>query len=483
MVPADEQNRFGYFEDIEIVRLHQEMLQRAAATGRGGHADWGWTEDEVLDRSIFSEYRGRAQELIARRSTRAGWWGFKDPRTTVALDLWEDCLDGEACYLFVYRFPWQVADSMQRLGADVFLRSPEYAYRIWTYYNRRLLEFVRRNRERCLLVSTNELAEEPRALASLLQDRFGVEADPKRLEGVVRDGVLGTSGFDDPIAQWTLDAYPEVRDLLLRLDDAADLPNRGRVSTPGYVATETGDEVQVSVIIPCLNHGELLLDAIASVERSLDLSYEVLIVDDGSTAAETHRILDRLRASGYRVIAQEQAGLAAARNRGIGLSRAPYILALDADNRIRSGFVEAAVEILDRSASVGVVYGDRMEFGKRRGRVTVGDFDLPRILWQNYIDACAVFRREAWQDVDGYDELLEVYEDWGFWISLAQSGWEFSYLPVVAFDYRVRPGSLVTLGDDPEVNRRVKDRVLERHRDLYAAHALDVLRTSWSIQR
>ena len=33
---------------------------------------------------------------------------------------------------------------MQRLGADVFLRNPEYAYRIWAFYNRHLLDFYRR---------------------------------------------------------------------------------------------------------------------------------------------------------------------------------------------------------------------------------------------------------------------------------------------------------------------------------------------------
>lgn len=61
--------------------------------------------------------------------------------------------------MLVYRKPWLVADSIQRLGADVFLRHPTWGYRIWQYYNTRLLDFYLRHRDRCLLIATDALPE------------------------------------------------------------------------------------------------------------------------------------------------------------------------------------------------------------------------------------------------------------------------------------------------------------------------------------
>jgi hypothetical protein len=50
---------------------------------------------------------------------------------------------------------------MQRLGKDVFLDHPEYAYRIWAFYNQHLLDFHRRHPDRSLLASTNALLKQP----------------------------------------------------------------------------------------------------------------------------------------------------------------------------------------------------------------------------------------------------------------------------------------------------------------------------------
>ena len=100
----------------------------------------------------------RLQQAVAGRGPEP--WGFKDPRTTVALDAWAEALP-EARFLLVYRFPWEVAASMQRVGAEVFLRNPGWGAAIWTAYNQRLLDFRRRHPERCVVACSNAL---PRGL-------------------------------------------------------------------------------------------------------------------------------------------------------------------------------------------------------------------------------------------------------------------------------------------------------------------------------
>jgi len=493
-IPADRHNRHGYFEDAEVVALHREMLAEATHGGHAGHPDWGWTEDEVFHVDVFHRYKQRAVAIVEKRSKEAGLWGFKDPRATVALDLWSPLLGENARYVFAYRGPWDVADSMQRLGAEVFLRRPDYAHHIWGYYNRRILSFLRKHRDRCLVVNTTAMQEDPKQLIDLARERLCLEGAfeaSNAVEGILKPEEFRATRLEDPLAFRTLDAYPMVREVWQRLQEEADLPMPGRLTSPtvslsGSSCQGTECDPQVSVVTPCLNHGELLLEAVSSVESITEVSCEVVIVDDGSTADETIRILDRLRAAGHRVIAAPHRGLSAARNVGVAAAKADYILALDADNRIRPGFLKDATATLDETPEIGVVYGDRWDFGLHSGLAEVGPFDLPRILWRNYIDACALFRKSAWADAGGYDESLDFYEDWAFWIAVADVGWSFAYREGAAFDYRVRPGSLTHVNllgleaDARERARSLRRRVRDRHRLVYQRHMPELERRGYA---
>ena len=54
---------------------------------------------------------------------------------------------------------------------------------------------------------------------------------------------------------------------------------------------------KVSIIIPCYNHGAMLLEALASVEEVRNANVlEVIIVDDGSSDTETTGIVDEVAA-------------------------------------------------------------------------------------------------------------------------------------------------------------------------------------------
>ncbi|MGL5195420.1 MAG: glycosyltransferase family A protein, partial [Chroococcales cyanobacterium] len=117
-------------------------------------------------------------------------------------------------------------------------------------------------------------------------------------------------------------------------------------------------KIAVSVIIPCYNQGEFVLEAIASVESCQDPVYEILIVNDGSTSPVTQKVLTYLEKKGYQVIHQSNQGLAAARNTGIKKAQGRYILPLDADNKIKPDYITEAVAILDEHPEVGVVYGN-----------------------------------------------------------------------------------------------------------------------------
>lgn len=183
----------------------------------------------------------------------------------------------------------------------------------------------------------------------------------------------------------------------------------------------------ISVIIPCYNHGIFIEEAIKSVEKSDRKDYEIIIIDDGSTEIETISKLEQLRLNGFHVIYQENMGAMGARNNGIRNSIGKYILPLDADNRIMPQMISKAVQILENDPRVSIVYSDREMFGIANETKKVGTFRLPDMLLDNYIDACAVYRKDVWTKTGGYDENLPMqgWEDWDFWLTAYSHGFKF----------------------------------------------------------
>jgi len=203
---------------------------------------------------------------------------------------------------------------------------------------------------------------------------------------------------------------------------------------------------RVSIIIPCYNHGQYIREALDSVEKIADKSlYEVIIVNDGSKDAYTIEMMDKLAAEGYHVINQVNQGLGRTRNNGIRVAKGDYILPLDSDNRIRPEYIYESIKILDAHPEIAMVYGDAQFFGDKDKRHVVGEFNLQNMMIENQVDACAVYRKSAWDAVGGYDEKMPImgYEDWDMWLNMIFNNYKFHYVPEILFDYRVLGNSML----------------------------------------
>ncbi|MBW4474337.1 MAG: glycosyltransferase [Stenomitos rutilans HA7619-LM2] len=251
---------------------------------------------------------------------------------------------------------------------------------------------------------------------------------------------------------------------------------------------DTLKTIRLSIIVACFNDGQFIKEALASAEACPDPIYEILIVNDGSTDPSTCQILNELKNNGYRVIDQPNQGVAIARNNGIKLARGEYILPLDSDNLLRPAYISKGVEILDRFPDVAVVYGDVERFGEGidasqkllnfnldyssisfdngfRGVQRVPDFNLAWLVRHNYIDACAVFRKSAWEECGGYDANTPFgcYSDWDLWLSIAKKGYRFYHVPEILFDYRIRAISLSTAARSEEKSKVVRRYFASKH--------------------
>lgn len=96
------------------------------------------------------------------------------------------------------------------------------------------------------------------------------------------------------------------------------------------------DNVKVSVIVPVFNASEYIgknLDSIISQDFD---SFEVIVIDDGSTDASLEIIQEKLAGCEipHRIIHQENAGVSIARNRGIDEAEGDYLVFIDADDYV-----------------------------------------------------------------------------------------------------------------------------------------------------
>lgn len=226
---------------------------------------------------------------------------------------------------------------------------------------------------------------------------------------------------------------------------------------------------KVSIIMPCYNDGAYIKEAVASVRAQTYPNIELVIVDDGSDDPNTLKVLEQLEAEGACLLHTNRLRPAGARNAGISAASGEYILPLDADDWIEPTYIEKAVEVLDSSEKVGVVYCHADLFGEQTGPWELPDYSLDKMLLDNIVFVTALFRKEDWCKVGGYrTTMVHGMEDYDFWLAILELGREIRQLPETLFHYRIKPVSRTTrFQDDPSVVQETYRMIYQQHPVLY----------------
>lgn len=159
MLGAKFSNRHGHFEDVEIFRLHQRILNDNGRT---------WLVDERFLPIITEPLWRRMERIIRRRNDEHDLWGFKDPRVCLFVMIWKHLLPN-AKVLLIYRHFSDSTYSLERRqstelfsnpdGRELMYRrfweEPDLALRMWMTHNDALLAFARSYPEDTLAVSLN----------------------------------------------------------------------------------------------------------------------------------------------------------------------------------------------------------------------------------------------------------------------------------------------------------------------------------------
>ena len=196
----------------------------------------------------------------------------------------------------------------------------------------------------------------------------------------------------------------------------------------------------ISVVIPCYNPTSYVRETIQSVQRQTHTEWEVVLVDDGSEDPSSTTLLDELQSQKMprvRFLRLQYIGLPNVRNAGVSEARGRYVIPLDCDDLLEPDMMEVCLRELELHPEAGYAYFDYQVFGKKNYVERSGQYNLYRLLNENFMAHCIFLRREAWEEAGGYDEWHRwAYEDWHLFLQLAEKGWHGHYIPRVLFNYR-----------------------------------------------
>ena len=201
----------------------------------------------------------------------------------------------------------------------------------------------------------------------------------------------------------------------------------------------------LSIIIPYYNLGRTLPETLASAFACEYPCFEVILINDGSTDAESLRVLKEESAKypNLRVVTQENKGLSAVRNRAFIEAKGEYLTYLDADDKIAPSYYSRCIALLEQYPNAGYCGSWLQCFGDNADIVPYFSGSLPAVLLYNSQSSFCVSRRAVYAAFGQNDTTLKKgLEDHDAWLSLAEHGWFGIMIPEAISLYRISQGSM-----------------------------------------
>jgi glycosyltransferase involved in cell wall biosynthesis len=203
----------------------------------------------------------------------------------------------------------------------------------------------------------------------------------------------------------------------------------------------------VTAVVPNYNYERYLRLALDSALGQTHRDVEVVVIDDGSTDG-SHAILDSY-GDRIRWFRQKNAGVSAARNRGIAEARGEFVAVLDADDVWHADKIERQLALM-AAPEVGLVHcfaqlvdadGNRIgsyTFGQRGWLLTEHAQLRPTV---NGGGSGALIRKRVLDEVGGFDTGLSTAADWDMWRRI-MSRHRIELVADEIMDYRIHSSAM-----------------------------------------
>lgn len=149
--------------------------------------------------------------------------------------------------------------------------------------------------------------------------------------------------------------------------------------------------MKLSIIVPVYNVENYIRECLDSIVAALYVSsgsVEVIVVDDGSIDASGSIVDEYSRMEWFNIIHQENAGVAAARNKGLSVASGDWVWFIDSDDWIEASATKNILEAIDEYSESDMILFDAFE-----------DKDGKALPWEHFEDA------STWDNEDDISAL------------------------------------------------------------------------------
>ena len=219
--------------------------------------------------------------------------------------------------------------------------------------------------------------------------------------------------------------------------------NRGEKD--GVSNSRVNQDVDLSIIIPVYNYREYISQCIESVrDQKTQYKYEIIIIDDGSTDG-SGEIVESFNGKNIKVIHQENEGISAARNTGLGLARGKYIMFVDCDDIVDNKIVEKLMGAAYRNNAdiVMCAHSRQLVVNGELKKEVLNIYPHYNLMKLNKSDAILNYAGLPWGKVYRRSLFEKVRFPQGFWYEdtiiqflVYPQCRKFIYLPEVLYYYR-----------------------------------------------
>jgi hypothetical protein len=235
-------NVYGHFEDAAFIEFHDQLIAKSFPK-RAPFCEWLPLADANV--VYLEEDRAAAQAIWDQHSARGGQ-AWKDPRTSLFLDLWLDLLPG-AKLIICIRHPYQSHRSLLKRG-EPFLHA-DYSASIagWNVYNQRILAALSTlPKDRFVVIDVDLAFREARLLTEGIARFLGLPPNETAVGSIEPDAFTFDDDVHDALGHFG-EYFPETEAIYRQLKQF-DLLNPAPFTPPENLACPRGSSPETRLI-------------------------------------------------------------------------------------------------------------------------------------------------------------------------------------------------------------------------------------------
>lgn len=208
--------------------------------------------------------------------------------------------------------------------------------------------------------------------------------------------------------------------------------------------------VRISIVVPSYNGSRYILALKENLLNQEIEDFECIFIDDGSTD-DTKLVFQGVTDPRFRYYYQPNAGVSAARNKGLGLSVGAFTMFFDVDDIMPPGFLKSRLSVLEKNEIIDFVSGPVVKIAEGkpeqtgfRGAGTNGTEEI--MLYDqsvvtcpsNYLFRSGFLRRHQLS----FNSYLSSTADRYFLLTCYKKGHGMYNEQLQPLYYRIHPGSM-----------------------------------------